>query len=105
MARKSSSRARRVSNWCFGVSMLGRWMNAGPEVNRLETPYCVRTCQVVSARVRGIGRHRQRPGRKNNPPKVSAVRRRSSAHRFAGQPEDDTGAAGKKSNLGYSKCV
>ena len=50
----------RVLNCCFGVSMLGRWMNAGPEVNRSETPYRVRTCQVVSERVRAIGRRRQR---------------------------------------------
>jgi len=49
-----------VLNWCFGVSMLGRWMNVGPEVNWSETPYCVRTCQVVSERVRANGRRRQR---------------------------------------------
>ena len=50
----------RVSNGCFGVSMIGCWMNADPEVNRLKTPYCVRTCQVVSGRVRAFGRRRQR---------------------------------------------
>ena len=50
----------RVLNWCFGVSMHGRWRTARGEVNLAETAHCVRTCQDVPERVRAFGRRRQR---------------------------------------------